>query len=268
MKVFHCDHCDQLIFFENNQCVNCKRTLAYVTDLGGVASLDDRKDGTWTSPLKAAQGKTYKLCDNYTNQQICNWAFPSSDPNTLCTACRLTRTIPDLTVPGHKLSWYKLEVAKRRLLYTLQHLGLPTKNKIEDPEHGLIFDFLADPVDPNAPRVLTGHAEGVITLNLDEADDAVREKRRHDMHEPYRTLLGHFRHEVGHYYWDVLIKPEPQRLAAFRALFGSDEADYAAALQKHYNEGSPANWQESFVSEYATTHAWEDWAETWAHYLH
>ena len=268
MKAFHCDHCDQLIFFENTQCVHCKRTLAYVADLGGVASLDAVGDGTWTSPVPAAKGKAYKLCDNYAAQQTCNWAIDAKDPNALCQACRLTRTIPDLTVPGNKMAWYKLEVAKRRLLYTLIHLGLPTANKNEDPQNGLTFEFLADPLDPGAPRVLTGHAEGVITLNLDEADDATREKRRNEMHEPYRTLLGHMRHEVGHYYWDVLIKPNPARLDAFRKLFGNDEEDYAAALQKHYQNGPPANWQDNYVSEYATTHAWEDWAETWAHYLH
>lgn len=268
MKVFHCDHCGQLIFFENTLCVSCKRALAYVAELGGVASLDATGDGTWTSPVPAAAGQIYKLCGNYVAQQVCNWAFAADDPNALCEACRLTRRIPDLTVPGNMLGWYKMEVAKRRLLYTLRHLGLPTSNKTEDPQHGLTFDFLADSTDPAAPRVLTGHAEGLITLNLDEADDAVREKRRNDMHEPYRTLLGHMRHEVGHYYWDVLVRDNPERLEAFRGLFGDDRVDYAAALQRHYNQGAPARWQDSFVSEYATTHAWEDWAETWAHYLH
>ena len=268
MKVFHCDHCEQLVFFENNQCVNCKRTLAYVPQLGGVASLDDQGDNVWTNPLKRARGTTYKLCGNYVGQQICNWAMPSADPNTLCDACRLTRTVPDLSAPNAKLLWYRMEVAKRRLLYTLQHLHLPTKNKIEDPDGGLCFDILADPVDPNAPKVMTGHDQGVITLALQEADDAEREKRRVNMHEPYRTLLGHFRHEVGHYYWDVLIRDNPERLAACRKGFGDDSEDYGQALQKHYNEGVPPDWQENFISEYATTHAWEDWAETWAHYLH
>ncbi|MGC4030467.1 MAG: putative zinc-binding peptidase [Tepidisphaeraceae bacterium] len=268
MRRFNCDHCGQLIFFESTVCVTCQRTLACIEDLVEVTSLDPVGDGTWTSPVPEAAGKKYKLCENYTKHQVCNWAIAADDPNTLCEACRLTRTIPDLSAPNARQLWYKMEVAKKRLLYTLFYLGLPHENKHVDPENGLIFDILADPADPNAPKVMTGHANGVITLALAEADDAEREKRRLAMHEPFRTLLGHFRHEVGHYYWDVLIKPDPKRLEAFRKLFGDDQVDYGAALQKHYNEGSPPDWQTQYISEYATMHAWEDWAETWAHYLH
>jgi hypothetical protein len=179
----------------------------------------------------------------------------------------LTRVIPDLSRPGHQEAWYKIEVAKRRLVYTLLELGLPLRSKLEDPERGLAFEFLADPDDPSAPRPLTGHADGLITINLAEADDAERERRRLAMHEPYRTLLGHFRHEVGHYYWDVLIAGSP-RQDAFRRTFGDERADYAQALQAHYQQGAPADWQQRFVSHYASAHPWEDWAETWAHYVH
>ena len=91
--------------------------------------------------------------------------------------------------------------------------------------------------------------------------------RRTQMHEPYRSLLGHFRHEVGHYFWDVLVR-DGGRLEDCRAVFGDDSQDYAAALQNHYQNGPPAGWQENYVSRYASTHPWEDWAETWAHYLH
>ena len=146
-------------------------------------------------------------------------------------------------------------------------LGCPVENKYDDPEHGLAYDFLASPDDPEAPPVLTGHADGVITLNIAEADDVERERRRHDLHEPYRTLLGHFRHEVGHYYWDRLIKDTP-RIDLFRERFGDEREDYAQALQRHYQQGAPVDWQERFVSAYASSHPWEDWAETWAHYLH
>ena len=266
MKTFHCDHCDQLVFFESTQCVNCKRTLAYVADEGGVVSFDAVGDGVPATSFETADGRRYKLCSNYSQNQICNWAVAANDPNGLCQACRLTRTAPDPTFPNAKILWYKVEVAKRRLLYTLLHLGLPTSTKFEDPTHGLAFDILAD--EPGVPKVMTGHDEGLITLALAEADDAEREKRRQQMHEPYRTLLGHMRHEVGHYYWDVLIKPDADRLAACRTLFGDDTVDYGQALQKHYSSGPPPQWQEQYVSEYATTHAWEDWAETWAHYLH
>jgi hypothetical protein len=115
--------------------------------------------------------------------------------------------------------------------------------------------------------VLTGHDEGVITLALSEADDAERERRRTAMGEPYRTLLGHVRHETGHHYWDLLVR-DAGRLEECRAVFGDDSQDYNAALQAHYANGAPANWREGFVSAYATAHPWEDFAETWAHYLH
>jgi hypothetical protein len=114
---------------------------------------------------------------------------------------------------------------------------------------------------------MTGHENGVITVALIEADDVEREKRRSQMHEPYRTLLGHFRHEVGHHYWDLLVR-DGGKLDACRSMFGDDSQDYQAALEKHYREGTPPDWQENFVSAYATTHPWEDFAETWAHYLH
>lgn len=273
MKIFHCDHCRHLLFFENVRCVNCGHDLAYLPDLRVVGSLEadgESLGGTrrWRTPIPRAAGRTYKLCENYSAHNVCNWAVPADDPYSLCASCRLTRVIPDLSEPEHEASWYKLEVAKRRLVYTLAALELPLFNKSDDPERGLAFEFLADPEDPAAPRVLTGHADGVITINLAEADDAAREKRRVQLHEPYRTLLGHFRHEVGHYYWERLIRDDRSLLEGFRALFGDERADYAEAVRRHYAAGATADWQERFISAYATTHPWEDWAETWAHYLH
>ena len=115
---------------------------------------------------------------------------------------------------------------------------------------------------------MTGHANGVITLNVAEADDDERVRRRVALGEPYRTLLGHLRHESGHYYWDRLIQATG-RQEAFRSVFGDERLDYAQALKQHYEgSGQPANWQDAYVSAYATAHPWEDWAETWAHYLH
>jgi hypothetical protein len=140
------------------------------------------------------------------------------------------------------------------------------KSKVsEDQARGLMFDFLRSP--PNGPRVLTGHADGLITLNVEEADDARRERIRVDLHEPYRTLLGHLRHEVGHYYWDRLVRDGPW-LEPFRRTFGDERTDYAAALRSNYEHGPPADWADRYISSYASTHPWEDWAETWAHYLH
>lgn len=269
MQVFHCDHCDQLVFFENVQCVTCHHALAYLPDLEKIGSLEQGSDGLWRSPLPHAQGRAYRQCENHTRHNVCNWAVAIEDDQALCASCRLTRVTPDLDVPSNKEAWYKLEVAKRRLTHTLLRLGLPLKNKTDDPQHGLAYEFKADlpPGTPNAAPVLTGHADGVITINIAEADDAERERRKHAMHEPYRTLLGHFRHEVGHYYWDRLIR-DSDRLGPFRELFGDEQADYAQALERHYRQGPAADWQTRCVSAYASVHPWEDWAESWAHYLH
>jgi hypothetical protein len=273
VKVFHCDHCRHLLFFENVHCVQCGHALAYLPDLGVIGSLEPAgeapaSEGLWRTPIPRAAGRTYKLCENYSAHNVCNWAVPADDSHSLCISCRLTRVIPDLSRPAHKLAWYKLEVAKRRLVYTLAALKLPLLNKSDDLEHGLTFEFLADPDDPAAPRVLTGHAGGVITINVAEADDPERERRRVQLHEPYRTLLGHLRHEVGHYYWERLIRDAPAWLERFRSVFGDERIDYAEVMKRYYDAGPPADWQDRFISAYATMHPWEDWAETWAHYLH
>ena len=114
---------------------------------------------------------------------------------------------------------------------------------------------------------MTGHEDGILPLNIEEADDATREWHRQNLNEQYRTLLGHLRHEVGHYYWDRLISGT-SFYQGFRNLFGDETEDYASALQRHYSEGPPLDWRDRYVSAYASAHPWEDWAETWAHYLH
>jgi hypothetical protein len=212
---------------------------------------------------------TYKRCLNLSTPASCNWLVAAQDPADMCRACRLNRTIPDLTDPAQPDNgylWGLIELAKRRLVSSLILLGLPVASRIsEDTGRGLMFDFLRSPV--NGPHIMTGHNTGLITLNIDEADDAKREAVRKAMREPYRTLLGHFRHEVGHYYWDRLVAGTPW-LEGFHQLFGDETQDYAAALQRNYDEGPPADWPLHFVSAYASTHPWEDWAECWAHYLH
>ncbi|MDX1944720.1 MAG: putative zinc-binding peptidase [Pirellulaceae bacterium] len=268
MKVFHCDHCGNLVFFENVQCLQCGAPLGFLPDVQEVGSLEPAGEGLFTSPGDKEQ-RHYRLCENYTQHNVCNWAIPATDDHELCGSCRVTQVIPDLSVPGHKQAWFKLEVAKRRLAYSIFALGLPVENREVDPDGGIAFEFLADPPKDakDAKPVLTGHANGVITINIAEADDAERERRRLAMHEPYRTLLGHFRHEVGHYYWDRLIR-DTDRLEPFRQVFGDERQDYGEALKRHYANGPPPDWQGNFVTTYATAHPWEDWAETWAHYLH
>jgi hypothetical protein len=265
MKLFSCQGCGQLLYFENIRCENCGRALGYLTDLNEISALDVDDNGGWS--VLAAPAKAYKFCANY-DAGMCNWMVPADDETGFCAACRHNRTIPDLSMPGNDALWRKIETAKHRLFYSLLRLGLPLENRTDNPEHGLAFDFLADPPESHAAGVMTGHDNGLVTLALKEADDVIREQVRSQMGEPYRTLLGHFRHEIGHYFWDRLVAADQERLDAFRALFGDERQDYGEALKRHYDEGAPPDWQENFVSMYATMHPWEDFAETWAHYLH
>jgi hypothetical protein len=179
----------------------------------------------------------------------------------------LNRVIPDLSSERNRVAWFRLEVAKRRMLYTLLGLRLPTQPKGEEGSPGLGFEFLEESGDGDAKRVFTGHDNGLITINIAEADDVHREKERTLQKEPYRTVLGHFRHEIGHYFWDVLIA-NSRHLATFRDAFGDEREDYQKALERHYNVGPRIGWEQNFISAYATMHPWEDWAESWAHYLH
>jgi hypothetical protein len=268
MKTFHCTHCDSLVFFENVSCLNCGHVLAYLPDQGLIAAMSQRRDRAWLAEGDLSRRQTYRLCANYTEQHVCNWAIPSEDLNSLCRSCRLTRVIPDLT-PGGKEAWARLETAKRRLVQSLLRLQLPLAPKSDTHPEGVAFEFLQDSTQANgdSQRVLTGHDNGLITINIAEADDVEREKQRQRQHEPYRTLLGHFRHEIGHYYWDLLIRDSDQ-LRKFRTLFGDERADYGQALKRHYRDGPPADWAERYISTYATSHPWEDWAESWAHFLH
>jgi len=264
MRLFKCQSCDNPIYFENTSCIRCNHRLGYLPDMFTMSAIEPAGPAQFTA--FAAPDNPWKSCANAA-LDACNWLLPADSPAEFCAACRHNRTVPNLQSPGNMLAWRRMEMAKHRLIYTLMRLGLPLANRQDGPEGGLVFDFLEDSAAPNAPRVLTGHDEGIVTLALKEADDAERERRRTEMGEPYRTLLGHFRHEVGHYYWNVLVRDQG-RQAECRAVFGNDREDYGDALQRHYKEGAPPDWQEHFVSTYATTHAWEDFAETWAHYLH
>jgi len=267
MKVFHCESCGNLLFFENSTCVTCGHTVAFLPDTREVRSLEPKADGVWASVTAGDPGR-YRLCRNYVETKVCNWAVLADEGQEYCSSCRLTDVIPDISQPDAHEGWYRLEVAKRRLVYTLQSLKLPIANRSDDPKDGLSFEFKADPPpgDPSPP-VLTGHNEGVITINIAEADDAERERRKKAMNEPYRTLLGHMRHEIGHYYWNRLIR-DTGELDGFRTIFGDERRDYGEALRQHYATGALADWPSRFVSAYASAHPWEDWAETWAHYLH
>jgi hypothetical protein len=272
MKTFRCDHCGHPLFFENVQCLHCGSALAFLPDRLALCAVEPVPDppapGLWQRKkpyFRANAHHHYRLCQNHTRYQACNFAVPAHDPNPLCVSCRQTRVLPDLSMPDNQTRWYRVEVAKRRLFYTLAKLGLASVDPPAGERDGPVFQFLAE---LPGQQVLTGHCAGVITLNISEADDAERVRRRVALHEPYRTLLGHLRHESGHYYWDSLIT-DAGRLEAFREKFGDERMNYSQALNSYYAAGgAPAGWQQDHVSAYATAHPWEDWAETWAHYLH
>ena len=200
---------------------------------------------------------------------------PVGEADDYCASCRLNLIVPNLGVPRNLVLWYRIESAKRRLLYTLFRLRLPIVDRRQDADGGLGFEFLDAGIDHPAPashrpppsNVVTGHRAGIITLDISEAEDSAREHMREQMNERYRTLLGHFRHEIGHYYWDRLVAGG-ELLAEFRRLFGDERGDYAQALASYYRDGPRAGWESSWISAYASAHPWEDWAETWAHYLH
>ena len=272
--------CGRAVFFRNSQCVACGTALGYDPVRSLVLPLLPADDGAAPPPADGAApllplwqpaegfgdaGSRYRRCTNFDTGAGCNWLLSADEPATLCIACRLNRTIPDLSDPENRVLWRRIEVAKRRLVAQLLRLGLPVKSRVSEDPQGMMFDLLR--ANAGSTPVMTGHDEGLITLNVEEADDARREQVRKSMHEPYRTMLGHFRHEVGHYYWDRLVR-DTEWLEPFRVRFGDERADYQEALNRHYQNGPAPDWPQRCVSAYASMHPWEDWAETWAHYLH
>jgi hypothetical protein len=263
MKLFECQNCGQPLYFENTSCESCGLRLGYLPEQQVLTALNPADGGAWRS-LAAPDG-LYRFCVN-ARHDACNWLIGIEHADAFCAACRHNRTIPDLSVPENLLHWRKIEFAKHRLFYTLLKLRLPLTTRPLDA-NGLAFDFLSPPPPGAAGTVVTGHAGGLITLNVAEADDLERERQRKSLNEPYRTLLGHFRHEIAHYYWDHLVTSSPA-LDEFRELFGDEREDYQAALQRYYESGPSPDWSERFVTAYASAHPWEDFAETWAHYFH
>ncbi len=250
MQPFRCAVCAQTLFFENTTCLQCGTGVGYDVVTCSVVPEEGRR-----------------RCANSVIA-TCNWFV--HDGQELCASCRLTRVRPADDDAAGMAGFADAEQAKRRLLAQIWALGLTTVGRDEDPEQGLAFDLLAS----NDENVMTGHEDGVITLDLSESDDVHREQVRLQLGEPYRTVLGHLRHEIGHYFWPLLVSGGPRSLpgalslAEVRDRFGDDTLDYAEEVERHYAEGPPDGWQDQYVSAYATMHPWEDWAETFAHYLH
>lgn len=263
MRRFHCDRCGMVLTLENDLCTRCGLRLSFLPEAMRMVAWDQA-----AGEQPRLGERTWRACRNALEHAVCNWAIADDVDGDLCLSCRLTRVIPDLRVEGHLQRWARLEAAKRRLLIGLVGLGVLRRHDMTAEDPPMSFQFLADVPGESHGRVLTGHADGLITINIAEADDAERERRRVELGEPYRTLVGHLRHECGHHYWDRLIGSSPRRLARFRERFGDERADYGEALQAHYRDGPAPDWSTRFVSAYAAAHPWEDWAETWAHYLH
>ncbi len=265
MKDFYC-RCGARVFFRNTRCLNCQRQLGFDPQQLTMLSLDPvDNEHTFTDTAE----QRYRFCKNHDDYGACNWLLKDGDDEHYCLSCRLNNTVPDLTFADNVAKWTKLEGAKRHLIYSLLSMGLEltpanTRNVC------LGFDFLEDNRSNPAVAesfVTTGHRQGLITINLAEADDAYRETVRLEMGEHYRTILGHFRHEIGHYYFEILVADSPW-LEEFERLFGDPNIDYQQALNAHYQRASDESWQQHFISHYAQAHPMEDWAETWAHYLH
>lgn len=264
--------CGNTLYFENSLCFSCGKMLGFLPDANVVSALEP-VDGNRYRAL--VNDRIYRACRNYHQHQVCNWMVPEAETRELCQSCRLTDIIPNLTEPDNIKLWYRIETAKRRLLYTLKQLRLPIDGRDIDATSGLSFRFMSN--DPSTSefndefspgeRIMTGHSTGTITINLDEADPSAREEIREKMNERYRTLLGHFRHESGHYYWDKLVR-DTDWIEDYRQVFGDERQDYQAALKSYYRNGPKPNWEQHWISAYASAHPWEDFAETWAHYLH
>ncbi|MGD9961097.1 zinc-binding metallopeptidase family protein [Nocardioides sp.] len=265
MRTFSCSVCGSLLIFENSVCVTCGTPQGFFLPQLDVLAVP--RDGSLVP------------CANLTVAG-CSWLV--TEPGGLCLSCRLTRTRPADDDLAGMASYARTEAEKRRLIYQLVDLNLPVVAADDDP-HGLAFDLLSSARE----KVITGHADGVVTIDLAEGEDPHREAMRVQMGEAYRTMLGHLRHETGHYYQQVLVdgmspqsgwsstvsghRPWVAQAASserYVELFGDPSADYGEALARHYEQGAPPDWRTSFVSEYATAHPFEDWAETFAHYLH
>ena len=271
MQTFSC-YCGNPIFYENTQCLACQSEVGWCPSCSNIVAIEPLDSGGFLCTHPGCE-TTLMKCHNYAVENVCNRmvVMEEGHADTLCVCCRYNDVIPDLAIDGHRERWAALEAAKRRLFHTLDLLKLPHGTEDDAIAVPLSFSFMADALPDQGlgrstakqEKVYTGHASGHITINVKEADDVERERLRIDMNESHRTLIGHFRHEIGHYYWDVLVKERDEE--ACRAVFGNHHRpSYAEALEQYYQTGAPADWANRFISAYATMHPWEDFAETFA----
>ncbi|WP_404430613.1 putative zinc-binding peptidase [Microbacterium lacus] len=257
MKSYTCRVCGNALYFENSICVSCRTGLGYSRAERDIVPVD------LAGKYVDSEGWIWHVCRNL-SLSGCTWLAPLEGGQ--CFSCDLTRTRPqDADAPG-LANFLLAERAKRHLIVELDALGFPLVGKSEDLINGVAFDLLSSSMQ----KVMIAHSDGVITIDLAESDNSHRERVRSQLDEPYRTMLGHFRHEVGHYYqWQLVERSgDSDVLARCRALFGDETADYQTSVDAHYVQGPPPDWTRNYISSYATMHPYEDFAETWAHYLH
>jgi hypothetical protein len=241
MRIFTCPDSGEALFFQNIACASGTE-VAYDPDQGVFVT-------------------EFTPCANRA-PIACNWM--AEGEGGLCRACAMTEVIPDTSTPQNRALWSEAELAKRWVLANLTRWGWFTE---ADEGRRPVFKLLSEQTASGEAPVTMGHADGVVTINVTEADPAERVRRRVELGEPLRTMIGHFRHELGHFFFQRLSE-RPGFVEAFRATFGDERSDYAAALQRHYAEGAPAGWQQTHISAYSTAHPHEDWAECFAHLLH
>lgn len=258
MHNFECTNCGGKIYFANYSCLECGLKTGFDPDLIAMVSLQPISGSdTYRVVQSDKKGAVRRYCANAA-LGACNWLAEEASVEGFCSACELNDMIPDLSEPDNLEAWQEMERAKKRLMYSLLRFDIPT-DATDFKKGRLTFNFVRGE--------MTGHLNGVITINIQEADSVERERRRQHFDEPYRSLLGHLRHESGHFYWNVLVQ-DTARIQEFRTLFGDERSDYSNALSRYHDIGPAKGWETKFVSAYASAHPWEDWAETWAHYIH
>ncbi len=263
MQIFQCRACGSRLYFGNRLCLGCGRQTAYLAEGVAMVAVDIGNDGAPLPLADVDRSRRWRHCLHRANDDACFWLVDEADGTPLCRSCRLSVLIPDLSDPINHARWKRVEAAKQWLIHSLLELRLPFERETSGVPP-LEFHLLS--AQPGH-RVITGHQESLITIDVAEADDEIRLRRRASLGEPYRTLLGHLRHEVGHYYWQVLAS-RPGFFDGFRSLFGDEGVDYSQSLDRHYQQGAVSDWQGRYISAYASSHPWEDWAESWAHFMH
>ena len=273
MRLYRCDNCGNAVHFDNRSCVNCGFRLAFVPEALSMHTVapDESPQGSFGVARWRRldqQQFVYRFCPN-AEWDICNWLVPADSDEQYCQCCRHNGLVPDPSSEVGLKRWRAISEAQRNLFYSFLRWDLPRQTRKEDPQGGLIFDLKDDEIlpDGSCKPVLIGHDEGQIVIRTAEADDLTREQMREQLNEPYRTLLGHFRHETGHFIWNKLVRDQ-NKLDGFRAVFGDETRDYQEALDDHYRNGPARGWGANYISYYATTHPWEDFAECFAHVLH